>query len=75
MRNNSSDSSVQNELLETLCAQHTEVVVYMINGFRLSGKIKKFDAFTLIMEVNDAPYIVYKHAVSTIIPQNLVDSL
>ncbi|MEI6285510.1 MAG: RNA chaperone Hfq [Bacillota bacterium] len=75
MRNNSSDSSVQNEILDALCSQNSEIVVYMINGFRLSGKLKKFDAFTLIMEVNDAPYIVYKHAISTIIPQNLVDSL
>ena len=44
------------------------VTVYLTNGFQLKGMIKGFDGYTVILEGEGKQYLVYKHAISTIIP-------
>ena len=73
--NTSPSGSIQNGILMELRNRQVPIIIYLINGFRLGGKLKNFDTFTLILEENDTTYIIYKHAVSTIIPQKLIDSL
>ncbi|MGN0654488.1 MAG: RNA chaperone Hfq [Oscillospiraceae bacterium] len=44
------------------------VTVYLTNGFQFKGMIKGFDGYTVILEGEGKQYLVYKHAISTIIP-------
>ena len=69
-----SSTSVQTDILKELRDRKVPIIIYLINGFRLGGKLKNFDTFTLILEESDTTYIIYKHAVSTIIPQKLTNS-
>ncbi len=42
------------------------MTVHLMNGTKLSGRIKSFDRFVIIMENDGADQIIYKHAISTI---------
>ena len=46
----------------------TPVTVYLTNGFQFKGLIKGFDGYTVILEGDGKQYLVYKHAISTVIP-------
>jgi len=45
------------------------VTIYLRNGFQLRGHVRGFDNFTIILEYDNKPHLVYKHAVSTVSPQ------
>lgn len=47
----------------------TPVSIYLTNGIKLSGIITGFDNYVLSLELNGVEQMVYKHAISTIIPQ------
>ena len=44
------------------------VTIYLANGFQLRGLVRGFDNFTIILDSEGKPELVYKHAISTIIP-------
>ena len=44
------------------------IVVYLLNGFQVRGKVWGFDNFTVIMESEGKQQLIYKHAISTIAP-------
>ena len=44
------------------------VTIYLTNGFQFKGMVKGFDSFTVILDSEGKQQLVYKHAISTIIP-------
>lgn len=48
------------------------VVVYLTNGFQLKGYVKGFDNFIVILETEGKQQMIYKHAISTVIPSREV---
>ncbi len=44
------------------------LVVYLTNGFQLKGVVKGFDNFIVVLETEGKQQMIYKHAISTIIP-------
>ncbi len=68
----SKGQSLQDNFLNQLRKEKIPVVVYLTNGVRLKGVIKGFDSFVLLLkEANEQ--LIYKHAVSTIVPEKIVD--
>ncbi len=59
---------LQNQVLNESRKQKYPVTVILVNGYRMSGKVLSFDRFTLLLEVKNKQNLIYKHAVSTIIP-------
>ena len=49
--------------------QKTPVTVFMTNGFQQRGTVAAFDGYTILMHNEGRQYFVYKHAISTIVPQ------
>ena len=49
--------------------------VQLTNGFQFKGMIKGFDGFTVILDCEGKQYLVYKHAISTIIPAKQISIL
>ncbi len=60
--------SVQDQFLEELCRREVLVFVYLLSGVRLCGYIKEFDQFVITLK-DGKTQMVYKHSISTIIPQ------
>lgn len=49
------------------------VTMFLMNGFQLRGIIVGFDAFIVVLESEGKQQIIYKHAISTIVPVRTVD--
>ncbi|BCG05185.1 RNA-binding protein Hfq (plasmid) [Paraburkholderia sp. PGU19] len=62
--------SVQDDFLQTLVSDKTTVSVYLVNGIRLSGQLAAFDQFSVLLESGPAVQLVFKHAISTVLPVN-----
>jgi host factor-I protein len=58
--------SIQDDFLFSLKKDRQAVTVYLMNGYKLSGKIKAFDKFTVVLDNNGQDIMIFKHAISTI---------
>lgn len=57
------------DYLEALRAEKVQVSVYLENGIRLTGKIIEHADKVIFLTSENAPQLIYKHAISTILPQ------
>ncbi len=64
--------NIQDQYLNQLRKDGTNVTVFLLNGFQLRGQIKGFDNFTVLFESEGKQQLVYKHAISTFAPQRNV---
>ncbi|MCE5312326.1 MAG: RNA chaperone Hfq [Nitrospiraceae bacterium] len=68
----SKGQNLQDGFLNQVRKEKIPVVIYLANGVRLKGVIKGFDNFVVLLkEANEQ--LVYKHAISTIVPEKPVD--
>lgn len=67
--------NLQDVFLNQVRKDHTSVTIYLTNGFQFKGSVKGFDNFTVILESDGKQNLVYKHAISTIIPARPVSIL
>ncbi len=65
--------NLQDRLLNYLRKNKMEAKVYLVNGFQVKGLIRSFDNYTILIESGRQQNMVYKHAISTIIPSDYVD--
>ncbi|HHB93123.1 MAG TPA: RNA chaperone Hfq [Thioploca sp.] len=63
--------SIQDPFLNILRKEHIAVSIYLVNGIKLQGYIESFDQFVLLLK-NSVNQMVYKHAISTIVPTRQV---
>ena len=66
-------SALQDQFLNALRVQRVPVTLFLVNGFQQRGVVSSFDGFTLLLLSEGKQYLVYKHAISTIVPQNKVE--
>ena len=60
--------NLQDAFLNQVRKEGISVTIYLVNGFQIRGFVKGFDNFTIILDSEGKQEMVYKHAVSTIIP-------
>lgn len=63
----SKGQSLQEPFLNALRKEHVPVSIYLVNGIKLQGQIESFDQFVVLLK-NSVSQMVYKHAISTIVP-------
>jgi len=63
----SKGQSLQEPFLNTLRKERIPVSIYLVNGIKLQGQIESFDQFVVLLR-NSVSQMVYKHAISTIVP-------
>ncbi len=61
------ETAIQDEMLDTFKERETTVTLYLTRGNRLTGKILNHDRYTILLDVEGQPHLIYKHAVSTIV--------
>lgn len=65
--------NLQDLVLNQVRKEGIPVAIYLINGFQLKGIIRGFDNFTIILEFEGRQHMIYKHAISTVIPSRQVN--
>ena len=58
---------LQEPYLNALRWEHVPVSIFLVNGIKLQGQIESFDQFVVLLK-NNVSQMVYKHAISTIVP-------
>jgi host factor-I protein len=64
--------SLQDPFLNALRKEGIAVSVYLVNGIKLQGQVESFDQFVLVLRNSGVNQMVYKHAISTIVPAKAV---
>jgi host factor-I protein len=63
----SKGQSLQDPFLNALRKEKVPVSIYLVNGIKLQGQVESFDQFVILLK-NSVSQMVYKHAISTIVP-------
>jgi host factor-I protein len=63
--------TLQDPFLNTLRKEKVPVAIYLVNGIKLQGTIDSFDQFVVLLN-NSVSQMVYKHAISTVVPSRAV---
>ncbi len=63
----SKSQNLQDNFLNTLRKEHTPVSIFLVNGIKLQGRVDSFDQYVIMLK-NTVSQMVYKHAISTIVP-------
>lgn len=64
--------SLQDPYLNALRKERIPVSIYLVNGIKLQGTVESFDQFVVLLK-NQVSQMVYKHAISTIVPAKAVN--
>jgi host factor-I protein len=67
----SKGQNLQDNFLNALRKEHTPVSIFLVNGIKLQGKVDSFDQYVIMLK-NTMNQMVYKHAISTIVPSKAV---
>ncbi len=63
---------LQDPFLNALRKEHVPVSIYLVNGIKLQGNIESFDQYVVLLR-NTVTQMVYKHAISTVVPARAVN--
>jgi len=64
--------NLQDAFLNQVRKDKLSLTVFLMNGFQLHGIVRAFDGFTVLLDTEGKQQLIYKHAISTIIPQKPV---
>ena len=59
--------NIQDGFLNAARKERMMVTVYLLSGVKLTGRIRSFDRFSVILESNSQEQLVFKHAISTVV--------
>jgi len=60
--------NLQDQFLNQLRRDKSVVTMFLMNGFQLHGIVKGFDGFTVVLDSDGRQQLIYKHAISTVVP-------
>ncbi|MBV8895463.1 MAG: RNA chaperone Hfq [Acidobacteriaceae bacterium] len=59
--------NIQEAFLNNARKDKTFLTIYLMSGVKLSGRIKSFDKYSVVLEANNQEQLIFKHAISTIV--------
>lgn len=65
--------NLQDIFLNEVRKDHTSIVIFLISGYQIKGYVTGFDNYTIVMDSDGKQQMIYKHAISTIIPAKSVN--
>ena len=65
--------NLQDAFLNQLRRERTNITVFLVNGLQMHGVIRAYDGFTVVLDSDGRQQLIYKHAISTIIPPRPVE--
>ena len=59
--------NIQDGFLNNARKEKGIITIYLLSGVKLSGRIKSFDKYSLVLETNNQEQLIFKHAISTVV--------
>ncbi len=67
------NTNLQDLFLTRARRQSVPLTLFLVNGFQMRGAVRGFDPFVVVLESEGRQQMIYKHAISTIVPAQTVD--
>ena len=64
--------NLQDTFLNQARKTSMSLIIFLVNGFQMRGTVTGFDNFTLVLETDGKQQLIYKHAISTIVPSRTI---
>ena len=61
-------ANLQDAFLNQTRKKNIPLTMFLVNGFQLRGTVTGFDSFTVVLETDGKQQLIYKHAISTVVP-------
>ena len=58
--------NIQDTFLNTARKERTNITIYLLSGVKLTGRIRSFDKYSVVLETNNQEQLIFKHAISTV---------
>jgi host factor-I protein len=59
--------NIQDSFLNTARKEKTPITIYLLSGVKLTGRIRSFDKYSVVLESNNQEQLIFKHAISTVV--------
>lgn len=59
--------NIQDSFLNTARKDKTNITIYLLSGVKLTGRIRSFDKYSVVLETNNQEQLIFKHAISTVV--------
>ena len=66
MENKPAAQNIQDTFLNNARKERSNITIYLMSGVKLSGRIRSFDKYSVVLETNNQEQLIFKHAISTI---------
>ena len=62
-----SAQNIQDSFLNTARKDKTNITIYLLSGVKLTGRIRSFDKYSVVLETSNQEQLIFKHAISTVV--------
>jgi host factor-I protein len=59
--------NIQDSFLNTARKDKSVITIYLLSGVKLSGRIRSFDKYSVVLDTNNQEQLIFKHAISTVV--------
>lgn len=59
--------NIQDSFLNTARKERSNITIYLLSGVKLTGRIRSFDKYSVVLEANGQEQLIFKHAISTVV--------
>jgi host factor-I protein len=63
--------NIQDSFLNSARKEKTQITIYLMSGVKLTGRIRSFDKYSVVLEANSQEQLIFKHAISTVVMPRL----
>ncbi len=67
MDSNKPAQNIQDSFLNTARKERSNITIYLLSGVKLTGRIRSFDKYSVVLEANGQEQLIFKHAISTVV--------
>ena len=67
MDSNKPAQNIQDSFLNTARKERLSITIYLLSGVKLTGRIRPFDKYSVVLEANGQEQLIFKHAISTVV--------
>jgi host factor-I protein len=64
--------NIQDTFLNTVRKDKSPITIYLVSGVKLTGRIRSFDKYSVLLENNSQEQLIFKHAISTVVSNRSV---
>ena len=66
MENKLAAQNIQDTFLNTARKERSNITIYLMSGVKLTGRIRSFDKYSVVLDTNNQEQLIFKHAISTV---------